>query len=65
MVGRTQTPTSINGNRGDQIWLHGSAGNRLLGYDVIDIADMETGVSGKTYLSDHLPLWIDLEMEEQ
>ena len=36
-----------------------------LGYDVIDIADMETGVSGKTYLSDHLPLWIDLEMEEQ
>jgi endonuclease/exonuclease/phosphatase family metal-dependent hydrolase len=65
MTGRSKDPTSLNGNRGDQIWVSRFARDRMVGYGVLSARGLETSVVGKTHLSDHLPLWIEMEIDDQ
>jgi|GEM_PF-471354 endonuclease/exonuclease/phosphatase family metal-dependent hydrolase len=62
VTGKANAPTSINGNRGDQIWIQAAMANRLVAYGVATDTDLETSVPEKSHLSDHLPLWIDIEI---
>ena len=54
-------PTSLAGKRGDQVWVHASCRGRVAGYGVLVEKDLATSIEGKTHLSDHLPLWVDLD----
>jgi endonuclease/exonuclease/phosphatase family metal-dependent hydrolase len=54
-------PSSVGGLRGDQIWIRSDLGVRLAEYSVLPKGDLATQLDAKTYLSDHLPLWIRLE----
>ncbi len=62
LTGREDLPTSLGGSRGDQAWAHETVVARIAGYGVLRADDIiAEGVSGKRHLSDHMPLWIDLE----
>ena len=59
--GREDTTSSIGGGRGDQIWVAKGLASRLVGYGAVDVSDFGVeDVEGKTHVSDHLPIWIDL-----
>lgn len=57
-----EKPTSIAGGRGDFIWMREQASNSLLNYGVVGKRELECGDGNKRYLSDHLPLWITVEV---
>ena len=55
-------PTTIGGGRGDCIWISRKmGGDRMLTHGVARRQDLACMDTGKSYLSDHLPLWITLE----
>jgi len=56
-------PTGISGGRGDFIWVREQASNSLLHYGVVGKQIFECGDINKQYLSDHLPLWVTMEIE--
>jgi endonuclease/exonuclease/phosphatase family metal-dependent hydrolase len=65
--GQGDVPTSLGRSRGDQVWLSPEAAPRLAGYHVTAkerLADLPPGSAGlhpgKTSLSDHLPVVVDL-----
>ena len=62
LTGRDSVPPSIGAGRGDQIWVHESVQDRLTDYGVLSKRDLVTSVEGKTSLSDHLPLWVQLDL---
>lgn len=62
--GKGDVRSSVGGLRGDQIWIRSDLGVRLAEYSVLSKGDLATRLDGKTYLSDHLPLWIRLEEGE-
>ena len=62
VAGKADAPTSINGNRGDQIWIHTAIASRLVAYGAATDTDLVTSVPEKSHLSDHLPLWVDIEI---
>ncbi len=59
---RADGPTSIRGRRGDYIWLRRELAGRILAYGVTAKEDFSCEDMGKEFLSDHLPLWINLEV---
>ncbi len=63
LMDQAHSPTSLGGKRGDQIWVHESCRERVTGYGVLPEEDLATSIEGKTHLSDHLPLWVDLDRE--
>jgi len=54
-------PTGPGGGRGDQIWVHRNLQGRLAGYGVLPAEAMGAQQAGKQYLSDHFPVWIELD----
>ena len=54
--------TTPKARRGDQIWVATGLLDRIRGYGVIPEGEMRTEVPGKQHLSDHFPLWADLEI---
>ncbi len=54
--------TTVGGGRGDQIWVAEEFADRIRGYGVISEERMRAGVPGREHLSDHFPLWVDLEI---
>jgi endonuclease/exonuclease/phosphatase family metal-dependent hydrolase len=63
LTNRADLGTTYKGRRGDQIWISTARQSHLAGYNVVGIEKMLAGLPGKTYLSDHFPLWIDLRTE--
>ena len=63
-AGHGDVSSSIGDKRGDQIWILASHRDRLSGYGAVSVDDFAAdGVEGKTHLSDHLPIWIDLGVD--
>ncbi len=62
LTGQGDRPTSIGDKRGDQIWVHERVRDRVVEYGVLVKDELATSLEGKTYLSDHLPLWVRLDM---
>ena len=63
LAGRGDVPTNVGGGRGDYIWIkRWWVDNGSLNYDVADKQALECNDGGKQYLSDHLPLWITVEI---
>ena len=58
-----EKPTSIAGGRGDFIWMRKQASNSLLNYGVVGKRELECDDGNKQNLSDHLPLWVTVEIE--
>jgi len=56
-------PTALGGGRGDQIWIREGLRASLVEYAVPEPETLATGIAGKKYLSDHLPLWVVLDVE--
>jgi exonuclease III len=55
-------PTTLGGGRGDYIWISRKMGGAcMLTHGVARKQALACQETGKTYLSDHLPLWITLE----
>jgi len=62
-AGRADTPTNLGGGRGDYIWLRRSLSVGLLRFGVADKQDLLSQDRDKEYLSDHLPLWIEVQAQ--
>jgi len=56
-------PTALGGGRGDQIWIREGLRGSLVEYTVPGAETLATGIAGKESLSDHLPLWVILDVE--
>lgn len=55
-------PTTLGGGRGDYIWISRKMrGGCTLTHGVARKQELACQEAGKTYLSDHLPLWLTLE----
>jgi endonuclease/exonuclease/phosphatase family metal-dependent hydrolase len=63
VAGAPDQPTALGGGRGDQVWIHHTLRDRLAEYGVVAKERLEAPCAGKAYLSDHLPVWIDLAAE--
>jgi len=57
---RENLPSNIAGWRGDYIWVHGRDANSVIEYGAFAGDFRPAEATGKTFLSDHLPIWIDL-----
>lgn len=55
-------PTNTGGGRGDYIWIKKKLKDRIVTYAVADKQRLACDIPGKQYLSDHLPLWITVEV---
>jgi exonuclease III len=60
LSGKAETTTNLGGGRGDYIWVSPRLCSRVTDYGVVGKEALLTDIPGKTYLSDHLPLWIRL-----
>ncbi len=60
ITGNGDRCTSIGGVRGDYIWVSGSVAARVESYGVRKPHELLADVDGKSFLSDHLPLWVSL-----
>jgi endonuclease/exonuclease/phosphatase family metal-dependent hydrolase len=60
--GQGDVPTSLGRSRGDQIWLSRELVPRLAGYHVTTKERLAGLPPGKTSLSDHLPVTVDLAL---
>jgi len=58
----TDAPTNIDGGRGDYIWIKKQTSDSFLAYNVTEKLNLACVNTGKQYLSDHLPLWITVEI---
>lgn len=64
-TGQGAVGTVPRGKRGDQIWIHENLVGKIAGYGVWPgerLRAEHLGI-GKEYLSDHFPLWVDLDLE--
>lgn len=60
--GQNDVPSGLGGKRGDQIWVLESRAGHLEGYGSLSAEDLQVSdLNSKHHLSDHLPIWIDLE----
>jgi len=62
LTGRAHLGTTPKGRRGDQIWVAERLRERVAGYGAVPGAEMRSDLPGKDYLSDHFPVWVDLDM---
>lgn len=62
-TGNGDRSTSIGGKRGDWIWIRAALAGKLKKYDVVKPKDFLSCTPGKQFISDHMPLWIDLDIE--
>lgn len=60
LSGRAGKPTKLAGGRGDYIWIKNHLGDNLSSYDVAAKTELACNYAGKSFTSDHLPLWITL-----
>ncbi len=61
--GQEATPASVKSNaRTDMIWLHQRRQKHLTGYGVIQGELIVEDLPGKTFLSDHRPVWVTLDL---
>ncbi len=63
ITGQTFRPSGLGDGRGDHIWVHSSLAERVIEYGVLPKERMIAAPAGEEYLSDHLPLWLTLEMQ--
>ena len=61
LLDSSDDPTNIGGGRGDYIWIKRQTANCVLTYDVAGKQELAFRDTGKQYLSDHYPLWINVE----
>jgi endonuclease/exonuclease/phosphatase family metal-dependent hydrolase len=61
IAGRADVPTALGGGRGDQAWVHRGLRAALQGYGVMDRRELAAAPAGRECLSDHFPVWIELE----
>lgn len=57
--------SSLRSKRGDQIWLSKRMISRLQAYFTVHIEHMISGADGKEFISDHLPIGIDLNLRSR
>ncbi len=62
LTGRAEVDTSVGGGRGDYIWVDKELAGRVVEYGVFDAKGFTGRDMGKEYLSDHLPIWVTLEV---
>ncbi len=62
LSGRPTVPTNLGEHRGDYIWVKRELSDCLLTYDVVGKETLACNLADKLYLSDHLPLWITVEV---
>jgi len=62
MTGQTFRPSGLGDGRGDYVWVHSSLAERVIEYGVLPKERMIAAPAGEEFLSDHLPLWLTLEM---
>ena len=62
VTGQADRPTNVAGKRGDQIWVQCRLEKHIRGYGVISRGRMARDPGGQSLLSDHFPLWLDLEV---
>jgi endonuclease/exonuclease/phosphatase family metal-dependent hydrolase len=62
-TGNEARGTTPGGKRGDQIWVCETLAARISGYGVLSESRMRAEHLGKQHLSDHFPLWVDLDLE--
>lgn len=65
LTGRTHVGTTPNGRRNDQIWVARARWNAVVDYGVVPNEEMTAHIPRKDYLSDHFPVWIDLDTERE
>lgn len=58
---RPDAPTNLAGGRGDYFWVKKEMSKRLRTFDVVKKQNVICRFPDKTFLSDHLPLWISVE----
>ncbi len=58
---KTSHVTNIKNRRGDFIWIHQTLAPFITAYNVASENMMRSILPGITHLSDHFPLWIDIE----
>jgi endonuclease/exonuclease/phosphatase family metal-dependent hydrolase len=62
LAGQGNLTTNVKGNkRGDQIWVAPHRASTLLNYLALPLETLICSLAGKTHLSDHLPIGIDLQ----
>ncbi|MCX7590929.1 MAG: endonuclease/exonuclease/phosphatase family protein [Kiritimatiellae bacterium] len=54
--------TSIGARRTDYIWVRSCLAGRVCGYGLVPFHSFLSKAPGKTFISDHLPLWIDVRV---
>jgi len=62
LTDRSSLSTTLGGKRADYIWLHHSLRECVVGYCVLTAEQCAGPAPGKEYLSDHLPLWVTLDL---
>ncbi|MGQ9662525.1 MAG: endonuclease/exonuclease/phosphatase family protein [Kiritimatiellia bacterium] len=61
LTGNEDRSTSIGARRTDYIWIHAKLAGLVRDYGVFPPHSFLSSTAAKTFLSDHLPLWADLE----
>jgi endonuclease/exonuclease/phosphatase family metal-dependent hydrolase len=54
--------TAFSGKRSDHIWLYMDRQPQMVDAGVVDAEWLHLPIAGKEYLSDHLPLWVMLDL---
>jgi endonuclease/exonuclease/phosphatase family metal-dependent hydrolase len=57
--------TGIKKPRSDQIWVRRTAASRIADFGVVSWERFRAPCAGKAFLSDHLPLWLDMRKENR
>jgi len=60
IAGETAALTTGGGSRLDQAWVANAMQSRLAGYGVVAEGAMRTNLPGKSHLSDHFPVWVEI-----
>lgn len=58
-------PTNLGGGRGDYIWVRADLRGSVVEYAVLPRAECCYSRGEIEYVSDHLPLWVTLDLEEE
>jgi len=58
----TEAVTTIGGSRSDNIWINKKIEDKFLKFNFVHKKDFAHHNDGKEFLSDHLPIWITLEI---
>ncbi len=62
VTGQAHRPTNVAGKRGDQIWVQRRLEGCIHGYGTLPRERMVGDAAARTFLSDHFPLWLDLDV---